>query len=307
MKNIIVIFTIALVTVSCSGKSEKTEEPKPKLNISLAQWSLHQNLFDSIIDHLDFARISRDSFKINQLEYVSAFFQDKAEDSLYLTQMIDSCEKYKVGSLLIMVDNEGNLGDTSETARLQSVENHKKWIRAANFLGCYAIRVNGNGLGSADSVKTALVASLIQLADYAKGYNIAVIVENHGMPKPGIPWDTDTYSAQADWLADVMKKVDRENCGVLPDFGNFHTHDPYIGVQTLLPYAKGISAKTIEFDGAGEETTIDYQKMFQIINNSNFGGYLGIEYEGSPDSKISEYEGVRKTQELLYKYCTIQY
>ncbi len=60
-----------------------------------------------------------------------------------------------------------------------------------------------------------------------------------------------------------MKLVDHKRCGTLPDFGNFRTsrsrayeetYDRYKGVDELMPYAKGVSAKTHDFNDEGEET-----------------------------------------------------
>ena len=38
-------------------------------------------------------------------------------------------------------------------------------------------------------------------------------------------------------------------------------HDPYEGMKIILPYAKGVSAKSQFFDLQGNESSIDYNKM----------------------------------------------
>ena len=63
-----------------------------------------------------------------------------------------------------------------------------------------------------------------------------------------------------------------------------------------MPYAKGVSAKSYDFDDQGNETTIDYPRMMKIVLDAGYHGYVGIEYEGS---KHSEMDGVRLTQKLL--------
>jgi len=100
----------------------------------------------------------------------------------------------------------------------------------------------------------------------------------------------------------VMKLVDRKNCGTLPDFGNFRIaegkeYDRYQGVNELMPFAKGVSAKSHDFDEQGNETHTDFFKMMDIvINKHGYHGYCGIEYEGS---KLSEADGIRATKKLL--------
>jgi sugar phosphate isomerase/epimerase len=197
-----------------------------------------------------------------------------------------------VEQLLIMVDLEGSLATLDEVARKRAVENHYKWVHAARYLGCHSIRVNAAGKGDRQAVLSVAVDSLGRLADYAEKEGINVVVENHG-----------GYSSDASWLAEVMRQVGRPNCGTLPDFGNFtmslfpyQTYDRYQGVQELMPFAKGVSAKTFAFDSSGREKSMDFQRLLSIIRESGYTGHIGIEYEGY---KLSEPAGILATKRLL--------
>ncbi len=259
--------------------------PKNWFDISLAEWSLHKTLFKGDLKNIDFPELAAKKFGIYGVEYVNAFFKDKAKDMTYLKDLNNRAKDNGVRNVLIMIDGEGNLGDEDATKRKQAVENHYKWIDAANFLGCHAIRVNAAGKGTPEEVKKAVVESLSTLADYGKKSKISIIVENHG----GI-------SSHGDWLADTLKTVGKKNCGSLPDLGNFYEYNRYQGVADLMPYAKGVSAKTHDFDANGNETQIDYARMLKIVKDAKFKGYIGIEYEGS---KLSEEEGIFATKKLL--------
>ncbi|MGX1640007.1 sugar phosphate isomerase/epimerase family protein [Sphingobacterium sp. NPDC055431] len=261
---------------------------KDWFQISLAEWSLHKKLFKGDLKNIDFPEYTAKNFGIHGVEYVNQFFKDKAKDMTYLKDLNNRAKDNGVKNVLIMVDGEGSLGDRDETKRKQAVENHYKWIDAANFLGCHAIRVNAAGEGTKEEVKEQVVKSLCTLADYGKKGKISVVVENHG----GI-------SSHGDWLADVLKTVGKKNCGSLPDFGNFYEYDRYQGVKDLMPYAKGVSAKSHAFDANGNDTGIDYAKMMQIVKSAGYNGYVGIEFEGD---KISEDEGIKLTKALLEKF-----
>ena len=270
-------------------------------NISLAEWSLHKRLFANEMDNLDFAKVTREEFDLGGIEYVNAFFKDKAKDMDYLKQLNQRAADYDVRQLLIMIDGEGGLGDTNETARKQAVENHFKWVDAAKFLGCHSIRVNAYGEGTAEEVADAATKSLAALAKYGQTDNINVIVENHG-----------GYSSNGDWLASVMRNVNMDNCGTLPDFGNFcikktdepkyedrtciDEYDRYKGVQQLMPFAKAVSAKSHDFGDDGLETNTDYRRMMKIVQQAGYDGWVGIEYEGGG---LSEPEGILATRDLL--------
>ena len=84
-------------------------------------------------------------------------------------------------------------------------------------------------------------------------------------------------------------------------FGNFRIsgeeeYDRYQGVKELMPFAKGVSAKSYDFDSEGNETTIDFERMIKIVRQSGYRGYIGIEYEGS---NFTEDEGIMLTKRLL--------
>jgi sugar phosphate isomerase/epimerase len=282
----------AAVGLSTASSTElfAAKEKKPLFKISLAEWSFHRTLFDGKMDNLDFPIVAKRDFGIDGVEYVNQFFMDKAKDAGYLTELKQRCDDNGVTSVLIMCDGEGALGDPDEKKRMEAVENHYKWVEAAKFLGCHSIRVNASSEGSYDEQMKRSADGLSRLNKFGADHGIGVIVENHG-----------GLSSNGQWLAGVMKMVGNKNCGTLPDFGNFRVsdteeYDRYKGVAELMPYAKGVSAKSHEFDAAGNEVHIDYFKMVKIVLDAGYQGYIGIEWEGStPD----EAEGTRLTQNLL--------
>ena len=64
----------------------------------------------------------------------------------------------------------------------------------------------------------------------------------------------------------------------------------------MMPYAKGVSAKSYDFDAKGNETTLDYARILKIVTDAGYHGYVGIEYEGS---RLTEPEGIKATKKLL--------
>ncbi len=263
---------------------------KDFFEISLAQWSFHKTLFAGKMTNLEFPVKSKKDFGIDIVEYVSPFFNKKETDKAYLKELLMITKGEGVKNHLIMIDGEGNLGDLNDAKRTLAIENHYKWIEAAKYLGCKTIRVNAGGKGTEDEVKTAAIDGLGRLSAFGKQHKINVIVENHG-----------SYSSDGKWLSSVIKQVNNPYCGTLPDFGNFkisatRSYDPYMGVEELLPYAKGLSAKSLHFDEQGKETTIDYDRIFKMVKAAKWSGIVGIEYSGD---KFSEDEGVKKTKALL--------
>ncbi|MBN1456361.1 MAG: sugar phosphate isomerase/epimerase [Sedimentisphaerales bacterium] len=277
-----------------AGCFESAQSPlgsgKKNFKISLAQWSFHKRLFGQAgekMDNLDFAaEAGRLGFE--GIEYVNAFFKDKAEDKDYLAEMKRRASDNGVKSLLIMCDGEGNLGDPDDDKRTQAVENHYRWVDAAKFLGCHSIRVNAASEGSYEQQMKLAADGLKRLSLYGTMKGINVIVENH--------WG---LSSEGRWLPKVIEMTGMDNCGTLPDFGNFPQEvDAYEAVDLMMPYAKAVSAKSYDFDEDGNETKIDYYRMMDVVLKHGYTGYVGVEYEGS---RLSEEEGIIATKKLLEK------
>lgn len=322
----IVAMFIFSINIGCKEKAPKVEksapiaekvEATPDFQISLAQWSLHKTFFgvesmdwgsfkktlkespDDLLkgkDPMDFPAMAA-AYGINSIELVNTFYFSKAGDMAYWTKFKQKCDEAGVTVGLIMCDALGNLGDADPAKQKVAVENHYQWVDIAKFLGAHSIRVNAAGEGTANEVAKNAVVGLSSLGKYGASKGVNVIVENHG-----------GYSSDGIWLSGVIGEVGMDNVGTLPDFGNFciersadgcaNEYDRYKGMKELMPFAKGVSAKSNVFDEAGNEKNSDFLKIMEIVKESGFKGYVGIEYEGS---ELSEDEGIKATKALLEK------
>lgn len=283
--------------------------PPADIEFSLAEWSLHRTIRAGKLDHLDFPAKARE-FGISAVEYVNGLFggtrmtfKEAAGNQRYIRELLKRSKDAGVVNHLLMIDEEGPLALPEDDQRLNAVENHRKWFEAARLLGCKTVRVNLHGEGNPDDKKVASVDSLGRLGEMGRGMNLNVVVENHG-----------SESSKGFWVADVMRQVNMSNVGTLPDFGNFcishpwgttqgeceDAYDRYKGIEEMLPFAKGaVSAKSYDFDSNGEQPLIDYKRLVDIVKNSGFKGYIGIEYEGFNQP---EELGIPRTKALLEKY-----
>jgi len=320
IKNIpfLIIAFVLISFTSCKSQEEKkesatteetTQAPKDTRNykISLAQWSMHKMIIDGSVSPFDFAKKAK-AWGFEGLEYVSqlyskelAKYEDETEGmNAIVARLKSESDAAGIANLIIMVDNEGDLADPDEAKRDEAVEKHKKWVDAAQALGCHSIRVNTFGTNDPEIWIGAVKDGLKKLSEYAATKNVSVLVENHG-------W----LSSDAPILMKAINAVNMPNCGTLPDFGNWcikraegakwgecleEYPDMYEGIQIMMPAAKAVSAKSYDFDADGNETRIDYYKMMQIVVDANYHGYVGVEYEGG---RLSEEEGILATKALL--------
>ena len=277
-----------------------------KYGISLAQWSLHKMIkIDKTLNPIDFAQKSKE-LGFDAIEYVSTLYRpilEKLSIKEMTKELINKSKEHDVKNLLIVVDDEGNLSSSNLSEIKEAIDKHKRWIEMASKLECHSVRVNLEGEDQLDKWKDNSIKGLSLLSEFASNYNVNIIVENHG-----------GNSSIGKELAEVIKNVNLDNCGTLPDFGNFCIkrkngslydgpcdieYDKYEGMKDLMPYAKAVSAKSYDFDPFGNETTIDFKKMIDIVDEFNYNGYLGIEYEGN---NHSESDGIELTKKLIQKY-----
>ena len=311
-KNFLSILGIAGLGSSMGGfASEKYSSliigNTPFFKLSLAQWSLHNNIRGGKMSPYDFGKFAK-KHGFEGLEYVNTLYKDVMESKekskaikSFIKKNNQIVNDLNLENVLIMIDDEGNLSTLNQKKRIKAIENHKIWVEAASEMGCHSIRVNLHGTSDAEKWKVTSSESLSKLSDYASDYNINIIVENHG-----------GLSSNADLLMEVMENVNKDNCGTLPDFGNFcisrkwgygddgceDEFDKYEGVRKLMPKAFAVSAKSHVFDENGNEKEIDYKKMLSIVKNAGYKGYIGVEYE---KISLSEEDGIIATKNLLLK------
>jgi sugar phosphate isomerase/epimerase len=312
---LVLIIIIGFVSCKNEAKEEPVEEQDLAENqandtffkLSLAQWSLSNPIMAGEMDPKDFA-MKANEMGFEGIEYVSGLYSQELEAAGNTPEarqeLLDTLkarsERYNVENVLIMVDGEGDLAIANESERNAAVENHKKWVDAAEYLGAHSIRVNLFGSDNPQEWKKAATDGLQKLSDYAAEKNINVLVENHGY-----------LSSNAKLLTEVMQDVNRPNAGTLPDFGNFclkreggerwdaacvEEYPKYQGIEELMAYAKAVSAKSYAFNEEGQETTLDYGRILKIVKDAGYTGYIGVEFEGEG---ISAEEGIMATKELL--------
>ena len=246
-------------------------------DISLAQWALVKEIREGKWKTLDFAKIAREDFDLNGIEFVNTLFEVPTVS--YLNQLKKNADEHGVKMVLIMVDAEGDGCEPTKELRKQFVINHKKWIDIANYLGCHTIRTNCRGPKDVDKEEALKWAteSYNMLLEYAVQAKISVVIENHG----GV-------SNDADWMVNLFKKVDNLYFGSYPDWRSpSDTFDNYDYLKKMLPWAGGMSYR----NQPTEEITA---KMIQLCKDSGYKGWYGIESSGR--------DAIIEGRDLLKKY-----
>jgi L-ribulose-5-phosphate 3-epimerase len=78
------------------------------------------------------------------------------------------------------------------------------------------------------------------------------------------------------------------------DTGNF-LEDPYTKLEKVAPVANFVQAKTYYGGGEWYSLDLDYKRIFSILRQANYKGYVALEFEGKEPAE----SGVRKSIAML--------
>ena len=322
LKNTFSVFSTTLLAPNLFAK----KIDKSKMDIGLQMYSFAPLIMQGKFDLLGFPDLVKNTYGINGAEYWSIPFMGRENDREFLNDIKRRSDDNGVDNLIILVDDIDiktmqsgpSLASSNKNDRDTAIDYHKKWVDVAKNIGCHSIRINLRSEEENDQKILENSSECIsRLIEFSKQDNISIVIENHG----GITGD-------ADWLVSLMKNVDSKHLGTLPDFGTYNfcikrgnlnfqslsencedQYDKYLGVKKLMPYAKGVSAKSHEFDKDGEELSTNYSRMIKIISESNYKGYITIEYEGAmkgmfggEGTYLNPHEGILATKKLINKY-----
>ncbi len=165
-----------------------------------------------------------------------------------------------------------------------------QWMDSIEEMGSKILRILPGDLIAFNKDEEALYpfvkSCLEKCLREAEQRNICLAVEN-------CPRDTDPKV-----VLRLVEEFDSPYLKICPDIGNIREDIRYSSFQSLLPYAVHVHAKTYQFDSQGEEITIDYSKVREMLRQAHFNRYVCLEFEGEGDER----EGVEKSVALAKKY-----
>jgi sugar phosphate isomerase/epimerase len=170
------------------------------------------------------------------------------------------------------------------------LEHVRTWVDVAAKLGAPNIRIFAgnapkNGMSREEAFKQ-IVKGIRQSCRYAGTKGVFLAIENHG-------YMTET----ADAVLKLVETVNHPWLGVNLDTGNFY-EKPYEQIARLAPYSVVCQVKTLVAapDKPNKREDADYARIFQILRDAKYRGYVALEYEG-PDAHAEVPVEIRKLQE----------
>lgn len=189
------------------------------------------------------------------------------------------------------------------TTRKKNLDEGRRFIDLAHQINCPFVRVFPNNFPKDQDKQTTinLIASgLLELADYAKHTNIAVLLETHG----------DLVKSED--ILTIMQAAEHSNAGLVWDVANMWTvtkEPPAQVYDALKKYIRHTHIKDAKmvgdklqytFVGKGEVPIFD---AIERLRNNGYRGYYSFEWEklwhpelAAPEIALADYPVVMKQQ-----------
>ncbi len=283
--------------------------------IALASWSFHMPLWRGQMKAADLARRAA-TMEVDALEWSAKTFRDlrggrelmyQVPPAAFFEQLRRTCDSEGVRNRVLSVGGPYYLSTADKTVLRKALDFYRQYVEPARQLGCDILRAElycdlPDGPGREEEAKKRAMEGLHALLDATSDSGLTINVENHH----GI-------SSRPEWLADLVRSMNHPRLGLTADINNFRTdlnmpydadpdqlpryEDRYSGLETLLPLANWMSAKTYAFDQTGYEISINYPRIVRLMRDSGYSGYMAVEYEGAGEPE----EGVRQSVAMLRK------
>ncbi len=245
-----------------------------KFKLSLNVYSFNNPLRDGEIDLFDVLDFCAEH-NFDAIDPTGYYFPGYPE-----VPSDDFMRKFKRKAFLLGLDISGtgvrnDFANPDEIARKADIEMIKKWIEAAAKMGIPNIRVfagtNPHEGFSRDQVFEWMAKDLKTCCEYGRQYGVIVATQNHN----------DFLKTAAD-VDRIFEMVDSEWLGLNLDIGSYRLHDPYEEIKKNIQYAVTWQIKeNVWIDG--KETPTDFVKLFKIIKEAGYRGYLPLETLGAGD------------------------
>jgi L-ribulose-5-phosphate 3-epimerase len=230
--------------------------------------------------------------------------QMESEEVAYMNKL--KRHAFSKGIDLISLSIHQDFVSPDEEERQEAIKHTEHCIELAYQMGIPSIRLNSGRWGTIESFDELManrgveepipgyteedafrwcIESIEKCLPKAEERGVLLALENH--------WG---LTSTPEGLLRIRKAIDSDWLGILLDTGNF-LEDPYDKLKQVAPYANFIQAKT--YYGGGEWYTLDldYERIFQILREANYQGYVSIEFEGKEEAQ----SGMRKSVDMLRK------
>ncbi|RDW20658.1 sugar phosphate isomerase/epimerase family protein [Oceanobacillus chungangensis] len=276
------------------------------MKISVSMYSLNSTVQKekwSIADFINYAK----SISLDGVELLDFYWNDKGKE---LKETIAVLKKHNLAVSAYDVTN--NFVKKSSAERAIEIAKVKDGIQTAKLLGTNIVRVFSGDLQGQLTYEDAqawIVEGLKNCAESAEKEQIYLAIENHGL-----------LAGKSEQVEEIINKVGSPFVKSTFDTGNFLLvhEEPKVAFDRLKDKIVHVHFKDFREKAASESVTgflstqgmelvgtvpgdgqVNLAYIVQGLKDSNYDGWLSIEYEGFEDAQVANEEAVNRLRELL--------
>ena len=215
------------------------------------------------------------NFGLEGTELTSYYFPKEVTNE-YLLSLKEHCFRLGLSISGTAVGNDFGHSE-GDPKRQEQINYVKTWIDHAAVMGAPTIRIFAGHTKKNQTEQQAhklMVSAMEECCDYAGTKGIVLALENHGGP-----------TATAKGLMNFVNDVNSPWFAVNLDTGNFSSNDVYAELAEVAPYAMNVQVKVVTRNQARETAPTDFKKLGKILKDSNYRGFVVLEYEESGDPR----------------------
>ena len=264
------------------------------MKLGLCTWSYNRTFAAGKMDLERLLHVCADELKIGGIDIIDVHFKsgDPAvllNDTAYLLKIKKLATD--LGITISAVSPGNSFGKDKESDEKAEVDKINKWTDIAYILGAPNSRIFA---GWAPKEKQSelwpkVVKSIKSCAEYAAKKGVTLAVESHN-GGGYLPTSVETLK--------LLKDVNSPWVKLNLDTGNYQDPDMYGALKKSIGFATHMHAKIHKLSPDGRELEFDYDKIFTILKEANYRGFLNIEYEG----KEEELTYVPKSFEMVKRF-----
>jgi sugar phosphate isomerase/epimerase len=265
---------------SLFSESEKVMKPfSHKFKTSLNVYSFNRPLRAGEIDLFDVLDFCA-KYNFDAIDPTGYYFPGYPE-----VPSDDYIRKFKKQAFLLGLDISGtgvrnDFANPDKESRQADIKMIEQWLIASAKMGVPAIRLfpghNEHEGFSSDEVFKWMAEDFKTCCELGEKYGVIIAVQNH-----------NGFLKTADDVNRLFEMVDSEWLGLNLDIGSYRQHDPYKEIQKNIDKAVTWQIKENVWIN-GEQTPTHFVKLFKIIKDAGYRGYLPLETlgEGDPFEKV---------------------
>ncbi|MEK5069898.1 sugar phosphate isomerase/epimerase family protein [Sporosarcina sp. FSL K6-1508] len=274
------------------------------MNISISMYSLASTISKekwSIVDFIDYAS----SIGIDGVELLDIYWANKEDKDEEIEQVLTALKSYNLQVAAYDITN--NFVKESVEERAEEVAKVLNGIEVAKKIGTSIVRVfcgDIHGDNTYENGSAWIIEGLKKCAETAEKEQVYLAIENHGLlagkskqvneiikavnnPYVKTTFDTGNFLLVHEKPTEAFEQLKNEIVHVhFKDFRKKEENEPLRGFRST----EGVELIGV-IPGDGE---VDLAYIVNGLKDSNYNGWLSIEYEGHDDAKMANEEAVRR-------------